>query len=119
MGMLKFEVAHQLSKDEALMRAKKLLEHWGKKYGVSTTWTNDTAKLSGKVMGISLEGHIAKLSGKVMGISLAGHMTITDKAVTGEATDPGMLLRNKARSYLEEKFRVALDPKRKPEELMV
>ena len=52
--MLKFEVGHTLSKDEALTRARKLLDYWGKKHGVVTTWNGDTATLSGKVMGISL-----------------------------------------------------------------
>jgi hypothetical protein len=45
-------------------------------------------------------------------------VTITDKSVHGEATDPGMLLRAKARKYLEQKFAMALDPKRKPEDMM-
>lgn len=100
--MLKFEVGHKLSKDEALSRAKKLLEHWGKKYGIATEWKGDTAHLDGKVMGITINGH----------------MTITDKAVVGEATDPGMLFRAKAKKYLEEKFTLALDPNRQPEEMM-
>lgn len=103
MGMIKFEVSHRLSKDEAVSRAKKLLDHWGKKYGVATEWHGDTAKLAGKVMGISLDG---------------SHMTITEKGVEGEATDPGMLFRSKAKKYLEEKFAAALDPNKKPEDLM-
>lgn len=102
MGMLKFEVPHQLSKDEALLRAKKLLEHWGTKYGIATKWAGDTAHLDGKVMGITLNGN----------------MTITDNGVVGEATDPGMLLRGKARKYLEEKFAWALDPKHKVDDLV-
>jgi Putative polyhydroxyalkanoic acid system protein (PHA_gran_rgn) len=102
MGMLKFEVPHLLSKDEALERAKKLLGYWGKKYGIHADWNGDTARMNGKVMGISLEATL----------------TISDKAVQGEATDPGMLLRSKARKYLEQKFAVALDPNRKPEDLM-
>ncbi|MGA9525619.1 MAG: polyhydroxyalkanoic acid system family protein [Myxococcaceae bacterium] len=101
MGMLKFEVPHGLSKDEALARAKKLLEYWGTKYGIASSWSGDTAKMNGKVMGITLEAE----------------MTITQEKVSGEATDPGMLLRGKARRYLEEKFQWALDPSRKAEDL--
>ena len=101
MGMLKFEVPHGLSKDDALNRAKKLLDHWGRKHGITSTWNGDTARMSGKVMGISLEAN----------------MTITDKKVEGEATDPGMLLRGKARKYLEEKFQWALDPSRSADDL--
>lgn len=102
MGMLKFEVPHSLNREEAVSRAKKLLEHWGSKYGVATRWDGDTAHIDGKVMGISLQAN----------------MTVTDKAVTGEATDPGMLLRGKARKYFEEKFAAAMDPSRKPEDMM-
>jgi hypothetical protein len=102
MGTLKIEVPHQLSKDEALDRAKKLLGYWGKKYGVHTDWNGDTAKMNGKVMGISLQATLV----------------ISDRGVHGEATDPGMLLRSKARKYLEQKFAMALDPQRNPEDLM-
>jgi hypothetical protein len=101
MGTLKFEVPHNLSKDEAIARAKKLLEYWGSKYGIQSDWSGDTARMNGKVMGISLEAK----------------MTISDRKVDGEATDPGMLLRGKARKYLEEKFQWALDPSRKTEDL--
>ena len=102
MGMLKFEVGHQLSKEEALHRAQRLLEYWGNKYGIQTRW----------------EGETAHMDGKVMGISLTAHMTITDSKVEGEASDPGMLFRNKARKYLEEKFAEALDPKKNIDEMM-
>lgn len=100
--MLKFEVPHRLPKDEALTRARKLLAHWGAKYGVATVWTGESCTIDGKVMGITLQGHL----------------TITENAVTGEATDPGMLFRSKAKKYLEEKFNAALDPDKKPEDLM-
>ena len=102
MGMLKFDVSHKLEKDEALRRAKKLLEYWGNKYGIKTAWDGDTAKLDGKVMGITL----------------AGHMTITESGVNGEASDPGMLFRSKARKYLEEKFAEALDPNTNVDKMM-
>lgn len=102
MGMLKFDVGHKLEKDEALRRAKKLLDYWGNKYGIKTEWNGDTAKLDGKVMGITL----------------AANMTITDSAVNGEASDPGMLFRSKARKYLEEKFAEALDPNTNVDKMM-
>jgi hypothetical protein len=46
----------------------------------------------------------------VMGINLDASFTITDKAVQGEGTDPGMLLRSQAKSYLQKKFGAVLDP---------
>ena len=102
MKMLKIEVPHRLSKDQALDRAKKLLGYWGKKYGIRSDWRGDTAHMDGKVMGISLRATL----------------TISDGSVHGEASDPGLLLRHKARKYIEEKFAMALDPKRNPEDLM-
>ncbi|RKH03681.1 MULTISPECIES: polyhydroxyalkanoic acid system family protein [Corallococcus] len=95
MGMLKFEVPHNLPKDEVKKRVEQLLNYWGTKYGVKSDWTGE-------------EG--AKLAGKVMGINLDASFVITDKTVTGEGTDPGMLLRGQAKSYLQKKFGAVLDP---------
>ena len=55
-------------------------------------------------------GEGAKLNGKVMGINLDASFVITDKAVQGEGTDPGMLLRGQAKAYLQKKFGAVLDP---------
>ncbi|RKH64209.1 polyhydroxyalkanoic acid system family protein [Corallococcus aberystwythensis] len=95
MGTLKFEVPHNLPKDEVKKRVELLLQYWGSKYGVKSDWQGD-------------EG--AKLAGKVMGINLDAGFTITDKAVSGEGTDPGMLLRSQAKTYLQKKFSSVLDP---------
>jgi hypothetical protein len=102
MKMLKIEVPHRLSKEDALERARQLLGYWGKKYGIHSDWTGDTARLNGKVLGIALQAIL----------------TISEGSVHGEASDPGLLLRNRARKYIEEKFAMALDPKRKPEDMM-
>jgi hypothetical protein len=75
-------------------RVEQLLQYWGTKYGVQATW----------------QGEGARLVGKVMGIQLDASFTITDKAVQGEGTDPGMLLRGQAKSYLQKKFGEVLDP---------
>ncbi|MBU8894482.1 hypothetical protein DRW03_08165 [Corallococcus sp. H22C18031201] len=95
MGTMKFEVPHTLPKDEVRKRVEQLLQYWGNKYGVKADW----------------QGEGAKLAGKVMGIQLDASFVITDNAVQGEGTDPGMLLRSKAKSYLQEKFASVLDPK--------
>jgi hypothetical protein len=94
MGTMKFEVPHSLPKDEVKKRVEQLLQYWGSKYGVKADWAGDGAKLMGKVMGINLDASF----------------TITDKAVQGEGTDPGMLLRSQAKSYLQKKFGAVLDP---------
>ena len=95
MGTMKFEANHTLTKDEAKKRITQLIDHWGTKYGVTTTWSGDTAKFAGKVMGVSIDGKL----------------DITDKKVIGEGADPGILFRSKAKSYLEQKLGEALDPR--------
>lgn len=94
MGTMKFEVPHSLPKDEVKKRVEQLLHYWGSKYGVKADWAGDGAKLMGKVMGINLDASFV----------------ITDKAVQGEGTDPGMLLRGQAKAYLQKKFAAVLDP---------
>jgi Putative polyhydroxyalkanoic acid system protein (PHA_gran_rgn) len=94
MGTMKFEVSHTLPKDEAKKRVEQLLHYWGTKYGVKSDWSGDGAKLNGKVMGINLDASFV----------------ITDKAIQGEGTDPGLLLRGQAKSYLQKKFGSVLDP---------
>ena len=44
------------------------------------------------------------------GINLDASFVITDKAIQGEGTDPGLLLRGQAKSYLQKKFGAVLDP---------
>ncbi len=94
MGMLSFEVPHQLSRDEAKKRVEQLTQYWATKYGVDTKWAGDSATVSGKVMGLKIE---AKL-------------TVADGKVGGEASDPGFLFRKKAQDYLQHKFTQALKP---------
>jgi hypothetical protein len=101
MATLKFQVAHALSKDEAKKRVDKLLTYWKSKYGVTSRWNGDTAEMSGKVMKIDLTASLA----------------VTDSSVTGEATDPGFLLREPARNYLNKKFQAYLNPNAEPAQL--
>ncbi|NOJ82908.1 MULTISPECIES: polyhydroxyalkanoic acid system family protein [Myxococcus] len=94
MGMMKFDIPHSLPKEEVKQRVDQLLQYWGGKYGVKADW----------------QGEGAKIVGKVMGIQMDASFVITDKAVEGEGTDPGMLLRGQAKSYLQKKFGAVLDP---------
>jgi hypothetical protein len=96
MGMMKFDIPHSLPKEEVRKRVEQLLQYWSTKYGVKSDWQGDGAKIAGKVMGIQMDASF----------------TITDSLVQGEGTDPGMLLRSKAKSYLQDKFASVLDPKK-------
>ncbi|MHB8873442.1 MAG: polyhydroxyalkanoic acid system family protein [Myxococcaceae bacterium] len=101
MGMLKFEVSHQLPKEEARKRIEALLSYWSQKYGMKCQWTGDAAKVSGKAMGVSIDATLQ----------------VTERTVGGEASDPGFLLRGQATKYLKAKMADYLDPHKKPEEL--
>jgi hypothetical protein len=96
MGMMKFDIPHSLPKEEVKQRVEQLLKYWNSKYGVKADWAGDGAKIAGKVMGIQMDASFV----------------ITDNQVQGEGTDPGMLLRGKAKSYLQDKFASVLDPKK-------
>jgi hypothetical protein len=98
---MKFEVPHSLPQDEAKQRVEQLLQYWSTRYGMKTAWTDAGAQVSGKVMGITLDARI----------------TITENAVRGEGTDPGLLLRGKTKSYLQDKLSTVLDPKKNLDEV--
>lgn len=101
MAMMKFEVPHSLSQAEAKKRVEQLLQYWGGKYGVKASWVGEAAQVSGKVMGINLDASFQ----------------VTDRSIQGEGTDPGMLLRGQAKSYLQKKFSAVLDPSRSSADL--
>src|SRR5687767_3571438 len=101
MGLLKFEIPHQLSVDEVKKRLSLLADHWGNKYGVRTQWQGDSATIAGKAVGLTINAQLS----------------IRGDKVSGEATDPGFLFRDKARKYLVEKFSYYLDPSKSLEDL--
>jgi putative polyhydroxyalkanoic acid system protein len=96
MGKIRLDVPHSLPKADAKQRVEKLLSYWAQKYGVAASWSGDSAKLSGKVMGISL----------------AADLEVREGRVDADATDPGFLFREKAKKYLTDKFNHYLDPKK-------
>jgi hypothetical protein len=100
MGMMKFEVPHSLPKDEAKKRIEALTRYW-QKHGITSQWSGDSATLNGKVMGVQIDAKLA----------------VTERAVGGEGTDPGMLLRGTAKKYLEGKFATFLDPSKSLKDL--
>jgi uncharacterized heparinase superfamily protein len=101
MGTMKFDVPHSLPKEEARKRVERLMDDWSRKYGVKSQWSGDSASVSGRVMGISLEASFQ----------------VREGSVSGEGTDPGMLLRSKAKQYIQNKFDAYLDPSKSTEDL--
>ena len=67
MAVMKFDVNHSLSKDQARERVQKLMTYWGDKYGVKSEWNGDQASVLGKVMGINLEANFEVRDGQVSG----------------------------------------------------
>lgn len=96
MGLMKLEIAHTLSAEDARARVQALLDYWTRKYGVKASWAGDKATFLGNVMGVKFDGHL----------------TVTASRVGGEVTDPGMLLRGQTQKYLQRKFGDYLDPKK-------
>ena len=94
--MLKLEIPHSLSVDEAKKRVEVLLAYWLRKYSVKSTWAGDKVTFGGKVMGITIDAHLTVLPAKI----------------SGESSDPGMLLRGQAQKYLARKFGDYLDPRK-------
>jgi len=102
MGMLKFEVPNSLPIEEAQKRVKALLDYWGKNYGVKSNWDGVKATMAGKAMGFAFDGQLSVLADKI----------------SGEAKDPGMLLRGQAQKYLTRKFGQYLDPSKSLEDVI-
>lgn len=102
MGMIKFEVPSSLSLEDAKKRVEALLAYWNRKYGVRSAWAGEKATMTGKAMGVTIDGKLEVLASKV----------------SGEAADPGMLLRGQATKYLTRKFGEYLDPRKTLEQIL-
>jgi Putative polyhydroxyalkanoic acid system protein (PHA_gran_rgn) len=102
MGMLKFEVPNAVSLDDAKKRVEALLAYWKRKYNVNSTWDGLSATMQGKAVGVSIDGALTVLADKI----------------SGEAKDPGMLLRGQAQKYLTRKFAEYLNPDKTLEQIL-
>lgn len=102
MGFIKFEVPNSLPIEDARKRVEALLSYWNRKYGVTSSWT----------------GHHATMKGKAVGVSIDGKLAVEATRISGEADDPGMLLRGQAKKYLVRKFAEYLDPSRSLEQVL-
>ncbi len=102
MGMLKFEVPNAVSLDDAKKRVEALLAYWKRKYNVNSNWDGLSATMQGKAVGVSIDGALTVLADKI----------------SGEAKDPGMLLRGQAQKYLTRKFAEYLNPDKTLEQIL-
>ncbi len=85
---------HTFSRDEARIRLQQLLDYWGEAYGVQRRWYGDTARVTGRIMGIYFDARV----------------TVKDHAVEAVASDPGLFFRAVAVDYINAKLRKYLHP---------
>ena len=99
---MKIEIAHKLKPADAKARMKELGAYWEKKYGIKPSWTKDSAKVAGSIMGFKFDAV----------------MEVAKAAVTLEGPDPNFLIRGKVTGYLEHKMKEYLDAKNTLEDLV-
>ena len=88
-----FAYKHDLSLEDARARLQVLGEYLKNRHGINVTWNGDTASVAGKYMVVAIEAQ----------------MSLGPGVVNVQGKDPGMLWRNKAKSYLQEKLATYLD----------
>ncbi len=91
---LSFLRRHTFSRDEARVRLQQLLDYWNQAYGVQRRWYGDSARVTGRIMGIYFDARV----------------TVKDGAVEAVASDPGFLFRAAAADYINSKLRKYLHP---------
>lgn len=96
-----FDYKYDLPVEDARARLEVLGEYLRNRHGIQVTWQGDTAAFNGKYMVVKIEGQMALKPG----------------VVQVQGRDPGMLWRNKAKSYLQEKLAMYLDPSTPVDEL--
>ena len=101
MGEMKLEIPHKLKLADAKARMKELGTYWSAKYGIKPSWSKDTAKVAGSIMGFKFDATIA----------------VAKDTVTLEGPEPNFLVRKKVIGYLEHKLKEYLDPKTSLEDL--
>ena len=53
---MKIQTPHALSLEDATARIKSLTLYWDTKYGTTTTWNGNNARIKGRVRGIKFDG---------------------------------------------------------------
>jgi hypothetical protein len=86
---------HRLDAPDARARMHALADYLGNKYGLTVQWTNDDE---------------ANISGSYLVVSISGTLRVGPTQVAFSGTDPGMLWRGKAKTYLLGKLEKYLNP---------
>jgi len=87
---------HELPPGDARARLEVLGEYLHNRHGIKVTWTGDRARFLGKYLVVKIDGE----------------MHVEGDRVLFHGVDPGFLWRKKATSYIEEKLKKYLDPKK-------
>ncbi len=98
---MKISQKHTLDKAEALRRVEKLTNFWKREYGVAVQWDGDRGHFEGDVKGIHFDANV----------------TVGNSEINAEGSDPGLMIRAVATTYLKKKLSDYLDPSKKLEDL--
>jgi len=98
---MKLERTYGFSEDEAVARVRALTDYWDTRHGTRTVWQGTTARISGKVKGISFDGSF----------SFNGNRLLADVKVGFLAEKIG------GRAYVERKLDDYLNPQNSLEAL--
>jgi hypothetical protein len=63
--LMKFARSTPLAATEVVERLKALTDYWDKKYGIGGTWSGQTVRLKGKMMGVSFDGTVRISEGRL------------------------------------------------------
>ena len=90
---------YSLSDDDARSRLKLLGSYLSNRHGIQVTWVDDTR---------------ARFTGKYLLVKIDGELTLGSGHARFKGDDPGFLLRNRARDYIQGKLAKYLDPEVQP-----
>ncbi len=91
---MKINQPHTLSEEDATARIRSLCLYWDTKYGTSTTWRDNAARITGRVRGIKFDGTF----------------TVLDSLIKGDIKVGFLAERIGGRGYVERKLQSYLNP---------
>lgn len=63
---MKLERNHGFSDEEAIARVRALTDYWDTRHGTRTVWQTNSARINGKVKGISFDGSFRFEGGRLL-----------------------------------------------------